>query len=73
MKDFMEMAGLVFAGVALFVGVAVLAAVLTWFLWNFLMPEIFGLPKIGLWQALGMNVLAGILFKSSSSSCNCSK
>jgi hypothetical protein len=31
-------------------------------LWNRLMPEIFGLHAIGFWQALGLVVLSKILF-----------
>ena len=31
-------------------------------LWNYLMPVIFGLPKIGYWQAVGLFVLSRILF-----------
>ena len=33
-------------------------------LWNWLMPSIFGLPFITFWQALGINALSTILFKS---------
>ena len=33
-------------------------------LWNWLMPTLFNLPVITFWQALGLNMLAGILFKS---------
>lgn len=33
-------------------------------LWNWLMPAIFGFVPIGFWQAVGLNILAGILFKS---------
>jgi hypothetical protein len=32
-------------------------------LWNALMPGIFKLPAIGLWQALGLLALSHILFK----------
>jgi hypothetical protein len=39
-------------------------AVPTMFLWNWLCPIIFGLIKINLWQALGLNILANIFFKS---------
>ena len=35
-------------------------------LWNWLMPTIFGLPLITFWQAVGLNVLSTILFKSTS-------
>ena len=31
-------------------------------LWNVLMPEIFGLPHIGFWQALGLLTLSWLLF-----------
>ena len=30
-------------------------------LWNALMPEIFGLPTIGFWQALGLFLLSRLL------------
>jgi hypothetical protein len=45
---------------------ALIAAIPMWLLWNWLMPAIFGLPTISLLQALGLNLLAGIIFKSSS-------
>jgi hypothetical protein len=47
---------------------ALLLAFPTMLLWNWLMPVIFGLTKITFWQAVGINFLSGILFKSSSSS-----
>ncbi|GEM_PF-1213566 len=49
---------LVAAGVALFFGFVVM------WLWNWLMPDIFGLNKISFWQAWGLVVLSHILFKS---------
>ena len=36
-------------------------------LWNWLMPTLFGLPFITFWQAVGLNLLSTVLFKSSSS------
>jgi hypothetical protein len=33
-------------------------------LWNWLMPDIFGLKRLGYWQAWGLLVLSHILFKS---------
>lgn len=51
------------------VGIVLLAAILwalpTILLWNWLMPDLFHLPKIGFLQACGINLLTGILFKSS--------
>jgi hypothetical protein len=35
-----------------------------WQLWNLLMPQIFGLPNIGFWQAVGLLSLSWILFGS---------
>lgn len=55
----------------LLVGLALLMAVPTMLLWNWLCPELFGLPVIGFWQALGLNILGSILFKGSCNhSCN---
>lgn len=47
---------------------AVVTAIPTYFLWNWLMPSLFNLKMIGLFEAWGINVLSGILFKSASSS-----
>lgn len=33
-----------------------------WQLWNRLMPELFGLPVIGFWQAVGLMALSWLLF-----------
>ncbi len=33
-------------------------------LWNWLMPDIFGLPRIDYWHAWGLVLLSHILFKS---------
>ena len=58
--------------IAIVVGVVVLIGILSalpvMLLWNWLMPEIFNLPTLTLWQALGVSFLSSILFKSSVSS-----
>lgn len=68
----MKILEVIIAGIAaLVVGIAVfglLAALPTMLLWNWLMPELFGLKEIGFWQALGLLFLSGFLFKSSSAS-----
>jgi len=33
-----------------------------WQLWNWLMPELFGMPAIGFWQAVGLMALSWLLF-----------
>jgi hypothetical protein len=32
-------------------------------LWNWLIPELFGLSEITFWQAIGLNILCTILFR----------
>lgn len=45
---------------------SIIGAIPTYFLWNWLMPSIFGIKAIAFWQAWGINFLTGILFKGSS-------
>jgi len=42
---------------------AIIFAIPTMLLWNWLLPAIFGIKEIGLLQAAGINLLCGILFK----------
>ena len=57
-------------GILLVVGLLFLYALLlafpTMILWNWLMPTIFNLPTITFWQAMGLNIMASILFKDNS-------
>ena len=32
-------------------------------LWNWIMPNLFDLPYISFWQAVGLNLMATILFR----------
>jgi len=43
--------------------ICVISAV-TWALWNWLMPEIFNLPRITFLQAMGLRYLAGGIFRT---------
>ena len=56
------------------VGLLILAVMLMGYpimlLWNWLMPNIFGLHEIGFWQAVGLNTLCTLLFKPTVSSKN---
>jgi len=56
-------------GIIHILGLLMLIVVLLGFplmiLWNWLMPTIFGLPEIGFWQAIGLNLLSVILIKPS--------
>jgi len=51
-----------FWGIAGLLAMIAAFSVAAMFLWNALMPEIFGLPVLSYWQALGMVILARILF-----------
>jgi hypothetical protein len=49
---------------------AMIMALPTMWLWNYIMPDIFGLTEINFYQALAMNVLSSILFKANTSTNN---
>jgi hypothetical protein len=55
------------AAVAFLVGLSLIMALPTMLLWDWLMPELFGLKTITLFQAWGLNFLCGMLFKSHNS------
>lgn len=63
-----EAIGAVVIAFAVVIGLAFLMVLPTMWLWNWLMPDIFGLQEITFWQALGINFLTGILFRTNSSS-----
>lgn len=50
--------------VGLLVLSAILLAIPTMLLWNWLLPHLFNIPAITLYEAVGINILSGILFKS---------
>ena len=54
--------GILGLGLMAFFGWVVMA------LWNWLMPDLFGLKRIGYWQAWGLLILCKILFRGGSSS-----
>jgi hypothetical protein len=54
-----------FMVVGLLILSAILLAIPTMVLWNYVMPSVFGLTQISLLQAMALNILSGILFKSS--------
>ena len=57
-----------FEAISAVIGMIAIAIVLLGYplmlLWNWLMPIIFELPEITFWQAIGLNLLSTILFKS---------
>ena len=62
--SFWRMVGMGIAGVFFAAVMALLFGLVVMYLWNWLMPVIFGLPLISFWQAWGLVLLSHILFKS---------
>lgn len=56
--------GMVLAGILIAAALGLLLGFVVMWLWNWLMPTIFGLPVISFWQAWGLVVLTHIFFKS---------
>lgn len=56
-------------GAVLFVSVilAIVLALPIMLCWNYVMPAVFGLPKLTFMQALVMNILSALLIKSGAS------
>jgi hypothetical protein len=46
------------------VGFLFLVGWIVMLLWNWLMPDIFGLPRLNYWKAWGLFILSCILFKN---------
>ncbi len=59
----LAIAGMVIGGLVLAVLFGFLFGWIVMYLWNYLMPVIFGLPVISFWQAWGLVVLSHILIK----------
>ena len=49
--------------IGIVVGVVLLLTLPTMWLWNYVMPTVFGLPEISVWQTLVLLILAEIFFK----------
>lgn len=62
MKAISQVIGLLVIGAMAIVLGSLLLTIPVYYLWNWLMPEIFDLPMLDFWQALGVSVLAGCLF-----------
>jgi hypothetical protein len=64
----MEKLGLVLGAIGMLaIGACILAWPAQWLWNNALVGAVDGVHPIGFWQALGINLLFGILFKTSSS------
>lgn len=61
-KSPLEIAGWIVLGILAITGIAILFGFVVMWLWNWLMPEIFGLTTITYWQAVGLFILAKFIF-----------
>jgi len=61
-ENFFKRVFKVLIGGIIIIALVLLFGYITMRLWNWLMPDIFGLGAINYWQALGIIVLAKILF-----------
>jgi hypothetical protein len=55
-------AGMVVLGIIGIAGLAILFGFTVMWLWNWLMPELFGLPTLTFWKAVGVVFLSKLLF-----------
>ncbi len=78
-KSPLEIVGIIIFGTIVIGGLAVLFGFVIMWLWNWLMPELFGLTTLTYWQAVGLFILLKLLLggcgrggskKSSKKSCN---
>jgi hypothetical protein len=68
MKTIFAVIGLAFAAVGVAIVIATLMSIPVYYLWNWLMPELFNLKTITFFQAWGLMALSSCLFKSTASS-----
>jgi len=63
-----HLAGVILLGMIIAGVIGLLVAIPILWLWNWLMPSIFGITTISYWEAWGLYYLAALLIKSTSSS-----
>jgi len=63
-----EIAGLVILAIFGITGLAILFGFVIMWLWNWLMPELFGLPTLSYWKAVGLFILLKLLLGGCGSS-----
>ncbi|AUP78089.1 hypothetical protein [Flavivirga eckloniae] len=60
-KSPIEIAGIIIFGAIAIAGLAILFGFVIMWLWNWLMPEIFGLATLTYWQAVGLFIFLKLL------------
>lgn len=69
-KSPIEIAGMIIFGAIAITGLAILFGFVIMWLWNWLMPEIFGLTTLTYWQAVGLFIFLKLLLGGCGSSCS---
>ncbi|KAA1246007.1 hypothetical protein [Aquimarina sp. RZ0] len=67
-KSPVEIAGMIIFGIIAITGLAILFGFVIMWLWNWLMPEIFGLTTLTYWQSVGIFILLKLLLGGCGSS-----
>lgn len=70
MDNFLKVIGGIVLIVIVIVFFGLLFAFPTMWLWNWLVPPIFKLTTITVWQAWGLNILTGLFFRTTSTKFN---
>jgi hypothetical protein len=68
LKNLLENFAAALGGLSIVVFATVILGFPTKWLWNWLMPSIFGLKEITFWQAIGLQILAYLILPRTSSS-----
>ena len=63
----MKLIGIIFGFLVTAFLFSLLATIPFYYLWNWLMPEIFALKVLTFWQSFGLMLMSNILFKTNSS------
>lgn len=58
----MNIAEVGFGAIVIAIVVFILAILIVQFIWNAVMPDVFGTKEIGFWQTVGLLILVNILF-----------
>ena len=70
MKTTVEIIGVIIGTILTVLLVAFIMSIPLYYLWNWLMPIVFGLTKITFFQAMGLSFLSSCIFKGGGSSNN---
>jgi hypothetical protein len=68
MESFLRFLAMIVMAAAVMLVVGAMYAFPVMLIWNWLMPELFGMPFVTFWQAFWGTFLCSLLFKSSSKS-----